>query len=81
MPIGPSRSRAIRHALLLSVALAAWPALGAEIDRLASFSAGDPPPCADRSPDLAVQPGGSFLLIWQRSGCPSSATRKVRAQR
>jgi hypothetical protein len=81
MPIGPSRSRAIRGALTLAFALAAWPALGAEIDRIASFSAGDPPPCADRSPDLAVQPGGSFLLIWQRSECPSSATRKVRAQR
>jgi len=81
MPFGPSTSRAIRGALTLSVALAAWPALGAEIDRIASFSAGDPPPCADRSPDLAVQPGGSFLMIWQRSGCPGSATLKVRAQR
>ncbi|HXU32745.1 MAG TPA: hypothetical protein VN851_19420 [Thermoanaerobaculia bacterium] len=81
MPFGPSSLRAIRGALTLSVALVTWPALGAEIDRIASFSAGDAPPCADRSPDLAVQPGGSFLLIWQRSGCPSSATRKVRAQR
>ncbi len=81
MPIGPRRLRAIRGALTVFIALAAWPALGVEIDRIASFSAGDPPPCADRSPDLAVQPGGSFLLIWQRSGCPSSATRKVRAQR
>ncbi|MEP7010958.1 MAG: hypothetical protein ABJC13_11595 [Acidobacteriota bacterium] len=81
MPIGPSSSRAIRGALTVFIALAAWPALGVEIDRIASFSAGDPPPCADRSPDSAVQPGGSFLLIWQRSGCPSPATRKVRAQR
>jgi hypothetical protein len=81
MPFGPSRSRAIRGALTLSLVLVTGPALGAEIDRIASFSAGDAPPCADRSPDLAVQPGGSFLLIWQRSGCPSSATLKVRAQR
>jgi hypothetical protein len=66
---------------LLAVAIVALPAAGAEIDRIASFSAGDPPPCADTGPDIAVQPGGSFLLIWQRSRCPDISTLKVRAQR
>jgi hypothetical protein len=71
MSAEPSSSRVTVKFLGLVLALAAWPAAGAEIDRLASFVAGDPPPCRDSLPEITAQPGGSFLLTWQRSGCPS----------
>ncbi|HXU29245.1 MAG TPA: hypothetical protein VN851_01595 [Thermoanaerobaculia bacterium] len=80
MPIDRFRSQTTRSAFFLAIALAALPAAGAEIDRIASFSAGGPPPCSDIGPDLAVQPGGSFLLTWQGSGCPNT-NLTVRAQR
>ena len=64
-------SRVTVKFLGLVLALAAWPAAGAEIDRLASFVAGAPSPCRDSLPEITAQPGGSFLLTWQRSGCPS----------
>ncbi len=81
LPLHSATAGALRRALTLSMTLAAWPAFGVDIDRIAPLSAGDPAPCADRAPDVAVQPGGSFLLIWQRSGCPNGATRRIRAQR
>ncbi len=81
MPIERSRLRCTQKFLALAFALAAVPAASAEIDRIGSFSAGDPPPCSDYGPDIAMQPGGSFLLTWQRSGCPILSTLKVRAQR
>ncbi|HXU29247.1 MAG TPA: hypothetical protein VN851_01605 [Thermoanaerobaculia bacterium] len=71
MPIDRPKSRATRSALILALTLGAWPASGAEIDRIASFSAGGPPPCSDSSPEIASQPGGSFLLLWSRGGCPA----------
>ncbi len=70
MPTNRFISHPRRSALFLALVLAALPAAGAEIDRIASFSAGDPPPCSDTSPEIASQPGGSFLLLWSGSGCP-----------
>ncbi|HEV7670341.1 MAG TPA: hypothetical protein VGS22_17620 [Thermoanaerobaculia bacterium] len=81
MPVDRSRSRTTRKFLPFLLGLIALPAVGAEFDRIASFAAGDPRPCADSGPDVAVQPGGSFLLTWQRSQCPEISTLKVRAQR
>ncbi len=78
------RPRTTRGALFLftfAFSAVAWPASGAEIDRIASFSAGESAPCNDSSPDLATQPGGAFLLVWQQSGCPSPPSAWVRAIR
>ena len=74
MPIERLRS----HALFLALAFAALPTLHAQIDRIASFSAGAPN-LSDWNPDLAVQPGGSFLLTWQQNG--PGLTFKAHAQR
>ncbi|HXU29246.1 MAG TPA: hypothetical protein VN851_01600 [Thermoanaerobaculia bacterium] len=57
-------------AVAFGCAFGALSAAGAEIDRIASFSAGGPPPCSDNSPEIASQPGGSFLLLWSSAGCP-----------
>ncbi|MEP7010957.1 MAG: hypothetical protein ABJC13_11590 [Acidobacteriota bacterium] len=80
MHLGRLRLRTTRCAWILALALIALPAVGAEIERIASFSAGDPPNCADIGPDIAAQPGGSFLLLSQQFKCPEG-TLKVRSQR
>ncbi|HXU29890.1 MAG TPA: hypothetical protein VN851_04865, partial [Thermoanaerobaculia bacterium] len=61
------------------LALAAESASAAEVERIVSFEAGLPGPCQDGDPDVAVQPGGSFLLTW-RSDCAfvSSSNRALR---
>ena len=67
MPI--DRLRFNSSALFLALVLAALPAAGAEIDRIVSFSAGIPAPISNRSPVLAAQSGGSFLLAWEGRAC------------
>jgi hypothetical protein len=79
MPIDRSRPRRTRYAFFLAATLAVLPAAGADFDRIASFSAGDPPPFSDVTPSLAAQPGGSFLLTWQQSG--SDHIPKIRSRR
>ena len=66
---------------VLALAISSDPLAGAVIDRIGSFSAGDPTACRDAAPDLAIKPGGSFLLIWQQTGCPTPPTSVVRALR
>jgi len=80
MPIDRSRLRTARCTLILALALAALPAAGATLDRIASFSAGDPAPFSDLTPVIAAQPGGSFLLAWEGHAC-FFCRSKIRTQK
>ncbi len=80
MHIGRLRSRTARCAWILTLALLALPAAGTEIDRIASFSAGEPAPISDLGTVIAAQPGGSFLLAWEGHPC-FFCSPKVQTQR
>ncbi len=68
-------------AFLITTSLCASPALDAQLDRVGSFTAGDPAPCYETTPEIAAQPGGSFLLLWSGGGCAGTTTGFHRALR
>jgi len=73
MPTRTFRTLAVLLSLLFGLASAA---AAAGIDRRASFALGDES-CDDTSPEVATQPDGTFLVVWQRCGFPS----RIAAQR
>lgn len=58
--------------LVLALLSASVPCAGGEVEQLAAFTAGDPPPCHDSHPQISTQAGGSFLLLWQEGSCSPS---------
>ena len=76
-----NRSRSLPLSLAFALAIVSGSASGVELDRIASFSTDAPPPCYDVSPEVASQPGGSFLLLWGRVGCSPGISSLHRALR
>src|SRR6185295_11520855 len=71
-----ARLRRFSAFILLAVAWAARPSAAVELRKYATFTLGDAA-CDDRFPDVAVRPGGTFLVVWERSCSPFSLAAQL----
>ncbi|HXU45744.1 MAG TPA: hypothetical protein VN783_09470, partial [Thermoanaerobaculia bacterium] len=61
---------------LLAAGFISLPAAAVELQRYGAFTLGDAA-CDDQFPDVAVRPGGTFLVVWERSCSPFSLAAQL----
>jgi len=71
-----ARLRRFSVLALFAVGFASLPAAAVELQKIATFALGDAA-CDDRFPDVAVRPGGTFLVVWERSCSPFSLAAQL----